>query len=89
MKKFRRQLLRGVAIALIFAVIALIVLLITLIAINHQAIGAALGSIPGAIWDAILNFPPDWLISGAVGASLAFIACAIFWHLANKPAKGE
>ncbi len=89
MKKFKRQLMRGLAIAIIFAAFALVVLLITLIIINHQAIGSALGSLPGAILKAIISFPKDWLIAGGIGATLAFLACAIFWYWINKPPKNQ
>lgn len=86
-KKWQRHIIQGVLIGIIFAVITLIVLVIVLIILNHKAIGTALGSIPGAILGAIVTFPPDWLISGAVGAALAFAACAIFWHWLDKPVK--
>lgn len=84
MKKIKQRLLRGVAIAVIFTVMALIVLAVAIIAINYEAIGKTLGSIPGIIKGAFMNFPLDWLVAGAVGATLAFISCAIFWHLINK-----
>lgn len=80
---------KGVGIGLIFAFLAFVVLLIVLIVLNAKVIGVALGSIPGAILGAIANFPPDWLIAGAIGAALAFASCAIFWHLANKPANHD
>lgn len=88
MKK-RTTFFRGLAIAVIFVVLVLIVLVITLIAINYETIANTLGNIPGAIWDAIVTFPKDWLIAGAIGAALAFIACAIFWHWLHKSTKDE
>lgn len=88
-KKIQRNLGPGVGICIIFVLLALVVLTVTLIVLNHEAIGAALESIPGAILGAIANFPFDWLISGAVGAALAFISCAIVWHLVNKPANHD
>ena len=88
-RKFPRMVGRGVGIAVIFLLLALVVLVIALIALNYQAIGAALGSIPGIILGAIANFPLDWLIAGAVGATLAFVSCAIFWHLVNRPSNHD
>lgn len=76
----KRTILRFVGIAVIFVVLLIIALAIILIALNLKSVGATLGMIPGISWDTIKRFPIDWLISGAVGAALAFAACAIFWH---------
>ena len=89
MKKTGQKLLRLFAIAILFMVMALLVLAITVIALSHEAIGLALENIPRTLWDAILSFPIDWLIAGAVGAGMAFIACAIVWHIANTPKKSK
>lgn len=77
----KKTLLRLLGIAVIFVALILIVLAIILIVLNIKSVGATLGMIPGIAWNTIKKFPVDWLIAGAVGAALAFAACAIFWHL--------
>ena len=76
----KRTILRIVGIVVIFVALLVAVLAIILIALNIKSVGATLGTIPGIAWNTIKRFPIDWLISGAVGAALAFASCAIFWH---------
>lgn len=84
-EELKRKLLIGVAIGVVFLVLALLVFIIALIIFNHKAIGTALGSIPGAIWKAVLSFPPELLIAGSIGAVLMLITCILVWHFVLKP----
>ena len=76
----KRTLLRIVGIFVIFVALLIAALAVILIVLNVKSVGATLGMIPGIAWNTIKKFPIDWLISGAVGAALAFATCAIFWH---------
>ncbi len=81
-KTFKRNLKITTRITTMIAVMAAIVIFFTLILLNLSAIS----QIPGGIWNAILAFPSDWIISGVIGAIIASIAWGIFWHL-NRPGR--
>lgn len=87
-KNLKQNLKMTTRITTMIAVMAAIVIFFTLIILNLSHLCNAISKIPGGIWNAILAFPSDWIISGVIGAIIASIAWAIFWHW-NKPDRKE
>lgn len=85
-KTLKRNLKITTRITTMIAVMAAIVIFFTLIILNLSHICNVISQIPGGIWNAILAFPSDWIISGVIGAIIASIAWGIFWHL-NRPGR--
>ena len=83
-EKKKRNILNGLAVVIIFLLISLLVFIIALIIQNRQAIGTALSSIPQNIWNSIMDFPLDNLISAGIGASVAFISMSIVLYFRSK-----
>ena len=83
-EKKKRNILNGLAVVIIFLLISLLVFIIALIIQNRQAIGTALSSIPQNIWNSIMDFPLDNLISAGIGASIAFISMGIVLYFRSK-----